>query len=198
VEVVERRVVVQLEPVGALGQRLAVELLAVEPQVDREVVVDLGSQEGEVVLRDAVGRWRIGLANPEDVVARAGKAHHVDVAAGVLAEGRGGDDVQPRIRVVLRVRDLEHVRPERRRAVVAVDVAPEKGLHLLVAHDVATRDRAPGMQPARVWVLGDWIDRVDRWRVASRVEVPALEAVPAEIHSASPADIDRPIVDLLP
>ena len=85
-EVVELGVVVELEPIRTLRQSLAVELLAVVPQVDREVLVDLGRQDREVVLRDAELPRRIRLANPEDVVARAGKPHHVHVAAGVFAE----------------------------------------------------------------------------------------------------------------
>jgi hypothetical protein len=85
-EVVELGVVVELEAVRALRQRLAVELLAVVAQVDRFRIAHLGRQYREVVLRDAELPGRIRLANPEDVVARAGKPHHVHVATGVFAE----------------------------------------------------------------------------------------------------------------
>jgi hypothetical protein len=79
-----RRVVVELEPVRALAAGLAVELLAVVRQVDREVVVDLGRQTG----RSYCGMQNCPAgpaADPEHVVPDP-LAHDVHVAARILAE----------------------------------------------------------------------------------------------------------------
>jgi hypothetical protein len=89
VEIVGYRIVVELERVGALRQRPAVEVLATRvAQVDREVVVHVRHQDGKVVLGDTKRRRRVGLADA--VYVRAARlARNVDMAAGVLAERRG-------------------------------------------------------------------------------------------------------------
>jgi hypothetical protein len=193
-EVVERRVIVELEPVGALRQGLSVELLAVVPQVDRKVVVDLGRQDGEVVLRQAELPGRILLPDPKQVVPAA-LAHDVHVAARVLAER--GRELHRDVRlfaVVRRVRNPEHVRPDLAGAVVGVDVPAEQALNLLVTAHVAARDRA------RADVVVVLVDRrgVVRRLGAVPVQVPRLHAAPAEVDASSPPDVDRPVVDLLP
>jgi hypothetical protein len=166
--------------------------------VDVLRIADVGGQDGKVVLRNAVGRRRVGLANPEDVVARAGKAHHVDVSASVLAEGRRGDDSQERVRVTLRVWYLQDVRVQRLSAIVAVDVPPEEGLHLLVPDDVAARDRAAA--GVRELKNGRDDERVGRIavRISRAVHVTALEAAPPEVDRSPPPRIDRAVIDLLP
>jgi hypothetical protein len=70
VEVVVRRVVVELESVGALRERPAVELLAVRiPEMDVLGIADVGGQDWKGELRDAELAGRVGLPDPEDVVA---------------------------------------------------------------------------------------------------------------------------------
>jgi hypothetical protein len=87
VEVVERRVVVELDCVRALGQRSAVQVLAVWVlELDREVVLDMRGQHRKVVLRSAELPGRILLPDPEHVVHAGRLAHDVHVTAGVLAE----------------------------------------------------------------------------------------------------------------
>jgi hypothetical protein len=195
-EVVERRVVVELERVCALGQSAAIELLAVRVlEADREVVVHVSRQDGKVVRRDTELPRRVGLPDAADVHVRpAHLARHVDVAAGVLTEGRDEVELEAGCRVTLRVGDLEHVRPDVRVAVVAVDVATEEARDFLVADDIAAGDRAASRA---VRVLQDRHDGIQRRRVTRRVDVTALVAVPAEVDASAPADVDRLIVELL-
>ena len=85
-EVVNGRVVVQFEPIGALWQGSAVEFLAIRIlQADRVVLLDVRGQNGQVVLRDAELPGRILLSDPEHV-RRAALAHDVHMAARVLSE----------------------------------------------------------------------------------------------------------------
>ena len=125
-EVVERRVVVELEGVRALGQRPTVQFSPVRiPELDSEVVLDVRGQDPQVVPRDAELPRRVRLADAEDGRVPA-LARDVDVTAGVLAEGgRIADDEAGR-RVFLHVWDLEDVRVDGAIAVVAVDVAAQK------------------------------------------------------------------------
>jgi hypothetical protein len=108
--------------------------------VNREVVVDLGRQHRKVVLREAE---LAGVFTDAVDVHPTGLTRHVDVPARVLAEGRGEVECETRRRVSLHVRDLERVRVDDRAAVVAVHVPAEEARNILVAHDVAARDRAP-------------------------------------------------------
>jgi len=88
VEIVERRVVVDPELVGALRERFPVELVTLRVvQVDLEARPDRGREHRQRERRAATRRRRVGLPDPEDVVrASACHAHGVDVTAGVLAE----------------------------------------------------------------------------------------------------------------
>jgi hypothetical protein len=145
VEVVEGRVVVELEPVRPLGQGAAVQLLAsriLEADDLLVVVTDVRRQDWQVVLRDAGLPRRIDLPNACDVVSARCLTSHVDVTARVLAERGDEVELHASLYVTLRVGDLERLRPDVRVAVVAVDILPEKALDLLIAHDISAADRA--------------------------------------------------------
>ncbi len=184
------------EPCGSVWP---FELLAVGHQVNREVVVDVRRQDGEVVPRDAVLARRVGLADAPDV-RRSRLSGDVHMTARVLSERRRVARVEPGQGVALHVGDREHVRVDIPVAVVAVDVLAEEALHLLVADDVAAGDRA--RVPRRVRVLEDGRDDAGVGRVAVRVagavDVASFEAAPAEIDASSPAGVDGPVIELLP
>src|ERR671924_955076 len=122
-EVVDVRVVVELEPVRALRQRAAIELLPVRvEQVDVESGADRGREDRQGEWRAAGLPGRIGLANPKDVGPRvlAGRIH---MAAGVLSERAEARDAQFGLATVaLSIRNGRDVRVDRSGAVVAVDV----------------------------------------------------------------------------
>jgi hypothetical protein len=93
-EVVVRRVVVDLEPVRAFRQRAAVELVHVRvEQVDLLRILDNSGQDRQRSRRHTGLSGRIGLADPPDV-GTAALAGRIDMPAGVLSErdeARHGD-----------------------------------------------------------------------------------------------------------
>ncbi len=160
-EVVVRRVVVDLELVGPLRKRASVELDAVRVKhVDLEGVRDRSRQRRQRERIRAGSLRRVGRADP---INRA-VPHDVQVAAGVLAERLrvdGGYQFGP---IVGRVGDPGHVRADVSNAVVGVEVAAVQAGDVRVTDDVAARDRAT----KAVRVLEDRWDVVCRLRTIAR------------------------------
>ena len=155
VEVVNGRRVVDLHRVHADRERAAVQ------------VVPLGVAKGDFLARLVVdgadqrpAAWRADVRRRRRI-RRNQAIHHAEAGAGVhastcvFAEGERGEHVLPRVRIALRIGDLELDVPDGIAAVVAVDVAAEDLRQRRVADHVAPRDRAARVLPSRMWVLPD-------------------------------------------
>jgi hypothetical protein len=193
----ELGVIVDLDRVRTLRKDSTIEVLSVWiEQVDLKLGSNRGGQSlARILLLTELAR-RVGLPDPEDVVSAVCLPAHVNVPAGVLPERGRKSEEQVRVLIVQRLGNREHVRVDEAVAVVGVDVPAEQARYLLVADDIATRDRATVVRSARMRVLPDRLDGIRRL-VAGRVWVTSLAAMPAEVDTPARTDADRLVVDLL-
>jgi hypothetical protein len=147
-EVVQRRRVVDLDDVGPRRQRAAIEVVPMwvaERDLATALVLDHAEQRSAARRAD-VRRWR--RCRGDQAVDGPAAGARVHTRARVLAPRVERADALAGVRVALRVRNLELDVPQRRCAVVAVDVAAEDRWQRGIANHVAACDRAAGVAAA--------------------------------------------------